>query len=45
LLNTEDQKELIKTGNKEISEAEVEITIDHVEKSIRNLKKKQGRWN
>jgi hypothetical protein len=39
LLNIEDTKELIKTGNKEISEVEVEeITIDDVEKAIRNLK-------
>jgi hypothetical protein len=35
LLNTEDPKELIKTGNKEISEVEVEvITIENVEKAI-----------
>jgi hypothetical protein len=35
LLNTEDPKELIKTGNKEISDVEVEeITIDDVEKAI-----------
>jgi hypothetical protein len=47
LLNTEDPKELIKTGNKEISELEVEeITIEDVENAIRNLKKKQqGSWN
>jgi hypothetical protein len=39
LLNTEDPKELIKTGNKEISRAEVEeITIADEEKAIRNLK-------
>jgi hypothetical protein len=39
LLNTEDPKELIKTGNKEISEVEVEeITIEDVKKAIRNLK-------
>jgi hypothetical protein len=40
LLNTEDPKELIKTGNKEIREVEIEeITIEDVEKAIRNLKK------
>jgi hypothetical protein len=39
LLNTEDPKELIKTGNKEISEVEVqEITMEDVKKAIRNLK-------
>jgi hypothetical protein len=39
LLNTEDPKQLIKTGNKGISEVEVEeITTDNVEKAIRNLK-------
>jgi hypothetical protein len=38
-LNTEAPKELIKTGNNETSEVEVEeITIDDVEKAIRNLK-------
>jgi hypothetical protein len=42
LLNTEDPKELIKTGNKEISRVEVEeIAIDNVEKAIRNLKNRQ----
>jgi hypothetical protein len=46
LLNTENPKGLIKTGNKEINEVEVEeITIDDVEKAIRNLKKQQGSWN
>jgi hypothetical protein len=41
LLNTKDPKELIKTGNKEISEVEVEeITIDNIEKAIRNSKNK-----
>ena len=41
LLNTEDPKELIKTGNKETSEVEVEeITIEDVEKAIRNLRNK-----
>ena len=39
LLNTGDPKELIKTGNKETSEVEVEeITIEDVEKAIRNLR-------
>jgi len=39
LLNTEDPKELIKTGNKETSEVEVEeITIEDVEKAIRSLR-------
>jgi hypothetical protein len=39
VLNTEDQRELIKIGNKEINEFEVEeITIDDVERAIRNLK-------
>jgi len=39
LLNTEEPKELIKTGNREINEVEVEeLTID-VKKAIRNLKK------
>jgi tripartite-type tricarboxylate transporter receptor subunit TctC len=43
LLNTEDPKELIKTGNKEISEVEgEEITIADVKKPIRNFKKRQG---
>jgi hypothetical protein len=38
LLNIEDPEELLKTGNKEISEVEVEeITIEDVEKAIRNL--------
>jgi hypothetical protein len=39
LLNTEDPTELIKTGNKEASEVEVEeITIEDLEKAIRNNK-------
>ena len=39
LLNTGDPKELIKTGNKETSKVEVEeITIEDVEKAIRNLR-------
>jgi hypothetical protein len=41
LLNTEDPKELIKTGNKEVSKVEVEeITTEDVEKAKRNLKNK-----
>jgi len=39
LLNTEKPRELIKKGNKEISEVEVEeLTIEDVKKAIRNLK-------
>ena len=39
LLNTKDPKELIKTENKESCEAEVEeITIEDVEKAVRNLR-------
>jgi len=41
ILNTEETRELIKKGNKEISEVEVEIdelTIEDVKKAIRNLK-------
>jgi len=41
LLNTEDQRELIKKGNKEISEAEDEVeelTMEDVKKATRNLK-------
>jgi len=39
LLNTEEPRELIKRGNKEISEVEVEeLTIEDVQKTIRNLK-------
>jgi uncharacterized protein YqeY len=43
LLNTEKLRELIKKGNKEISEveAEVELTIGDVKKAIRNLKHKK----
>jgi hypothetical protein len=41
LLNTEDPKRLIKTGNKETSKTEVEeISREDVEKAIRNLKNK-----
>jgi len=39
LLNTEEPRELIKRGNKEIGEDEVEeLTIEDVKKEIRNLK-------
>ena len=41
LLNTEEPKELIKKGNKEISEVEFEVeerTIEDVKEAIRNLK-------
>jgi len=39
LLNTEKPKELIKIGNKEINEVEVEkLTIENVKKAMRNLK-------
>jgi len=41
LLNTEEPRELIKKGNKEISKVEVEVeelTIAEVKKAIRNLK-------
>jgi len=40
LLNTEEPRELIKKGNKEIGEVEVEVelTIEDVKKAIRNLK-------
>ena len=40
LLNTQEPRELIKKGNKEISEVEVEVelTIKDVKKAIRNLK-------
>jgi len=41
LLNTEEPRELIKKGNKEISEVEVvveELTIEDVKEAIRNLK-------
>jgi hypothetical protein len=38
LLNTEEPRELIKKGNKEISEAEAqELTTEDVKKAIRNL--------
>jgi len=40
LLNTEEPRELIKKGNKEVSEVEVEeLIIEDVKKEIRNLKK------
>jgi len=38
LLNTEEPRELIKKGNKEIGEVEVELTIEDVKKAIGNLK-------
>ena len=41
LLNTEEPRGLIKKGNKEIGEDEVEVeelTIEDVKKAIRNLK-------
>ena len=39
LLNTEEPRELIKKGNKEISEVEVEgLTTEEVKKAIKNLK-------
>ena len=41
LLNMEEQRKLIKKGNKEISEVEVDIevlTIEDVKEAIRNLK-------
>jgi len=39
LLNTEEPRELIKKGNKEIGEVEVEeLSIEDVKKAIRNLK-------
>ena len=40
LLNTQEPKELIKIGNREINEAEVEeLTIVDVKKAMRKLKK------
>jgi hypothetical protein len=44
LLNTEEPRELIKKGNKEISkvEVEVELTIEDVKKATRNLKNKKA---
>jgi hypothetical protein len=44
LLNTEEPRELIKKGNKEISEVEVvveELTIEDVKEAIRNLENKR----
>ena len=38
LLNMEEPKELIKKGNKEIGEVEVELNIEDVKMAIRNLK-------
>jgi len=38
LLNTEEPKELIKKGSKEISDEVEELTIEDVKKTTRNLK-------
>jgi hypothetical protein len=40
LLNTEEPRELIKKGNKEIGEVEVEVefTTEYIKKAIKNLK-------
>ena len=38
LLNTEEPKELIKIGNREINEVVVELTIQDVKKAMRNLR-------
>jgi hypothetical protein len=35
---TEEPKELVKIGNREINEVEVELTIEDVKKTMRNLK-------
>ena len=44
LLNTEEPRELIKRGNKEISEVEVEeLAMEDVKN--KKLKKQQGGWN
>jgi hypothetical protein len=37
--NTEEPRELIKKGNKEISEVEVELTTEDVKKGNRKFKK------
>jgi hypothetical protein len=37
VLNTEEPKELIKTGNRKINEVE-ELAIQHIKKAMRNLK-------
>jgi len=45
LLNTEETRELIKKGNREISEVEVdvqELTIEDVKEAIRNLKNNEA---
>ena len=39
LLNTEEPKKLIKTGNREINEVEVELTIENVKKGNEKFKK------
>ena len=36
---TEEPKELIKIGNREINEVKAELTIEDVKKTMRNLKK------
>ena len=38
LLNTEETKELIKIGNREVNEVEGELSIEDVKKAMRNLK-------
>jgi hypothetical protein len=44
--NTEEPNELIKIGNIEINEAEVEeITIEDVQKGNEKFKKQQDSWN
>jgi len=44
LLNTEEPKELIKIGSREINEVEVEeLTIEDVKKTMINLKNKASR--
>jgi hypothetical protein len=40
LLNTEELNVLIKKGNKEMAEAEIELTIEDVKEAIRNLNNK-----
>jgi len=40
LLNTEEPKELLKIGNREINEIELEeLTTEDIKKAMRNLKK------
>ena len=48
LLNTEETRELIKKGNKEIGEVEVdveELIIEDVKEAIRNLKNNKASGN